>query len=57
MVVRGGKRQGAGRKPRLEKTKTKQFRGIPIELFEKLKKVKKLRDQTINFWLSLTKDL
>ena len=50
----GGKRIGAGRKHASIKTKTKQVRGVPIELFEKLKSIKDLSKLTIKFWQSLT---
>lgn len=51
---RGGKRPGSGRKPHACKVKTKQVRGVPVELFEKLHKIKRLQKLTIEFWFNLT---
>ena len=53
MNNRGGKRSGAGRKPAPFRTKTKQVRGVPTELFDAMKKVPDLQKKTIEFWQSL----
>lgn len=52
----GGKRQGAGRKPSTVKTKKKQVRGVPVDLFLAIQKIDKefFRTKTIEFWQSLT---
>ena len=51
----GGKRIGAGRKLYPIKTKTKQVRGISIELFLAIQKIDKkiFKTKTIKFWESL----